>query len=96
MRCCVTGGLEINRVDTGREMGYIWTGCQSITEPTKRARQPVKFTSRFTANLGSVINLNVHVFGVRSIQRKHIWAQGGYPNSSQKGPSQSGVLFNKV
>lgn len=84
MRCCVTGRLEINQVDTGSEMGHIWTGCQSIAELTTRARQSVKFTSRFTANLGSVINLNVHVFGVRSTQRK------------QKGPSQPGVLFNKV
>lgn len=79
MRCCVTGRLGINQVDTGSEMGHIWTGCQSIAELTTRARQSVKFTCRFTANLGSVINLNVHVFGVRSTQRK------------QKGPSQPGV-----
>lgn len=35
MRCCVTGRLEINQVDTGSEMGHIWTGCQSIAEPDK-------------------------------------------------------------
>lgn len=49
MRCCVTGRLEINQVDTGSEMGHIWTGCQSIAELTTRARQSVKFTCRFTA-----------------------------------------------
>lgn len=37
MRCCVTGGLEINQVDTGREMGHIWTGYQSIAELDSRS-----------------------------------------------------------